>query len=346
MAVMTVNGPIDAAELGRTLPHEHIFSDTSPDFRPPPPAITELMLALGVDLEQPISLSSLGFLRREPQWSKDNQILISYEDARDELALLKQAGISSVIEPNTIDLGRKPAALRRLGLELGMHLITGTGYYRQAYHPRDVADMNIADIEGRFLAELESGMDGTDIRAGLIGELGTTGASIQPEEKRVLAAAGRVQHQTNVLTMVHTSGYRDVVLAACDILMTSGANPEKVHICHVNGAPWWKDVVDRGATVGLDCFGSTFSVDSEVSMNPTDQTRIDELKRIFDAGHGDRVLMSNDICMKMRLHKYGGWGYDHIQTNLVPHMLRAGFVDADVKQLFVDTPKRLLDTAA
>ena len=75
MAVMTVNGPIDAAELGRTLPHEHIFSDTSPDFRPPPPAITELMLALGVDLEQPISLSSLGFLRREPQWSKDNQIL-------------------------------------------------------------------------------------------------------------------------------------------------------------------------------------------------------------------------------------------------------------------------------
>ena len=346
MAIMTVNGPIDPTELGMTLPHEHIFSDTSPDFRPPPPAIKELMVALGVDLEQPISLASLGFLRREPQWSKDNQILNSYKDARDELELLKRVGVRSVIEPDTIDLGRKPEALRRLGLELGMHLITGTGYYRQAYHPREVARMDVDEMEHRFLAELGHGMDGTDIRAGLIGELGTTGASIHPEEERALKAAGRVQRQTNVLTMVHTSGYRDVVLAAIDILTTNGANPEKIHICHVNGAPWWTDVVERGATVGLDCFGSTFSVDSEVSMNPNDQTRIDELKRIFDAGHGDKVLMSNDICMKMRLHKYGGWGYDHIQTNLVPHMMQTGFGEADLKQLFVDTPKRLLDTVA
>ena len=229
-----------------------------------------------------------------------------------------------------------------------MYLITGTGYYRQAYHPRDVADMNIADIEGRFLAELESGMDGTDIRAGLIGELGTTGASIQPEEKRVLAGS-RPRSASN--ECVDHGAYE--WLPRCgprrlrhpdDQWRQPGEGPHlpRQRRTMVEGR------VDRGVTgasgpLWFDFLGRLGGLDE----NPTDQTRIDELKaQIADAGHGDRVLMSNDICMKMRLHKYGGWGYDHIQTNLVPHMLRAGFVDADVKQLFVDTPKRLLDTAA
>jgi phosphotriesterase-related protein len=47
--------------------------------------------------------------------------------------------------------------------------------------------------------------------------------------------------------------------------------------------------------------------------------------------------------MKMRLHKYGGWGYDHIQTNLVPHMKKAGFTEADLQLLFVENPQRFLD---
>ena len=62
-------------------------------------------------------------------------------------------------------------------------------------------------------------------------------------------------------------------------------------------------------------------------MNPNDQVRIDALKRIFDAGMGDHALMSNDICMRSRLHLYGGWGYDHIQTNLFPFLRQSGFGD-------------------
>jgi phosphotriesterase-related protein len=302
------------------------------------------MRDLDVDLEAPITLKSLGILRREPQWSVSNQILDSYEDARSELALAKRLGIKAVLEPAAIGIGRLPLALRKLGRELDMHLITGTGYYRQAFHPPEVAGMSVAQVEERFLRELTLGMDDTDVRAGLIGELGTTGGAILPDEEKVLTAAGRVQRQTNVLVMVHTSGQRDVVLEAIRILTANGASPHKIHICHINEAPWWQEIVDTGATVGLDCFGSTFSVDSEIAMNPNDQTRIDQLRRIFDAGCGSKVLVSNDICMKMRLHKYGGWGYDHIQTNLTPHMKRAGFTDADFHLLFVENPRRLLDT--
>ena len=145
--------------------------------------------------------------------------------------------------------------------------------------------------------------------------------------------------------MVHTEGRRQVVLAAIATLTANGADPRRIHICHVNGAPWWRDVVETGATIGHDCFGSTFSIDSETKMNPTDAERIDDVRRIFDAGFGRSVLISNDICMKSRLHRYGGWGYDHIQTNLLPFLRQAGFTDEDLRVLFVENPRRLVDTA-
>ena len=344
MAIVTVNGPIEAAQLGLTLAHEHIFCDTSGDFREPPANIESLMAAMGVDLEDDITLPSLGFLWREPQWSVSNQILESYEDAVEELRWARRAGITAVIDPTPIGLGRKPAALRRLSAELGLHVVAATGYYRDKFHPPEVATMTVAEIENVIYREVTDGMDGTDVRAGLIGELGTSGKQIMPSEEKVLIAAARVQRETNIPIMVHTEGVRETVLRALALLERNGADIEKVHICHVNRARWWKDVVSRGATIGLDCFGSIFSIDSETAMNPTDQARIEDLREIFDSGHGDKVLVSNDICMKMRLHKYGGWGYDHIQTNLYPFLYRAGFTDAELSLVFEENPRRFLDT--
>jgi phosphotriesterase-related protein len=346
MAIMTVNGPIEPERLGLTLAHEHIFCDTSGDFRTPPPDIASLLSDMSVDLEDEITLHSLGFLWREPQWSVSNQILENYEDAVEELRWAQRVGVGAVIDPTPIGLGRMPDAQRRLGAELGMHVVAGTGYYRDKFHPPEVATMTIEEIETVIRRELVEGMDGTDIRAGFIGELGTSGAQITPNEEKVLVAAARVQHDTGVPIMVHTEGVRETVLGALKLLERHGADLEKVHICHVNRARWWKDVVSTGATIGLDCFGSSFSIDSETRMNPTDQARIQDLRDIFDAGHGDKVLVSNDICMKMRLHKYGGWGYDHIQTNLYPFMRHAGFTDGELSLVFEENPRRFLDTPA
>jgi phosphotriesterase-related protein len=346
MTIVTVNGPIEPDQLGLTLAHEHIFCDTSGDFRAPPPDIAGLISDMGVDLEGEISLPSLGFLWREPQWSVSNQILESYEDAVEELRWAQRVGVTAVIDPTPIGLGRMPQAQRRLSAELGMHIVAGTGYYRDKFHPPEVATMSIEEIEAVIRRELVEGMDGTGIRAGFIGELGTSGAEITPSERKVLIAAARVQSDTRAPIMVHTEGIRDTVLNALTMLESHGADLEKVHICHVNRARWWKDVVSLGATIGLDCFGSSFSIDSETRMNPTDQARIQDLRDIFDAGLGDKVLVSNDICMKMRLHKYGGWGYDHIQTNLYPFMRSAGFTDAELRLVFEENPRRFLDTPA
>ena len=345
MEIVTVNGPIDARQFGMTLGHEHIFCDTSGDFIAPPPEIARLIADMDVDLEAEITLPGIGFLWREPQWSVSNQILESYEDAVEELLWAKRAGAKSIIDPTPIGLGRNPEAQRRLSTEVDMHIVAGTGYYREKFHPPEVATMSVEEIEETIHRELVEGMGGTDIRAGFIGELGTSGTEIMPNEEKVLIAAARVQARTGVMIMVHTEGVRDTVMRAIALLDKNGANVERVHICHVNFNPWWADVANTGATMGLDCFGSSFQIDSVTKMNPNDQLRIDVLRDICDAGHGDKVIVSNDICMKMRLHKYGGWGYDHIQTNLYPYMEQTGFTDAEMRMIFEDNPRRFLELA-
>ena len=112
---------------------------------------------MGVDLEQPIDLPSLGFLWREPQWSVSNQVLESYEDAVDELRWAQRVGVKAVIDPTPIGLGRMPEAQRRLSAELGMHVVAGTGYYRDKFHPPEVATMTVGEIEDVIRRELRRG---------------------------------------------------------------------------------------------------------------------------------------------------------------------------------------------
>jgi phosphotriesterase-related protein len=176
-----------------------------------------------------------------------------------------------------------------------------------------------------------------------MGELGTSGNQIFPRERKVLIAAGRANHKTNVPIMVHTEGRRETVLEALQVLKENGANLEKVHICHVNNASYWDEIVKTGASIGLDCFGSTFNVDSELVILETDLERIRALKRIVDAGYAHKVFVGNDVCMKMRLHKYGGWGYDHFITNLVPYMKKEGITEDQLHVLLVESPRCFLD---
>jgi phosphotriesterase-related protein len=343
MAIITVNGLIEAGELGVTAPHEHIFCDYSNDYVEPPEAIKTIVRQQRLSLEGPVTLKNYGLLMREPLWSRYNQILSDYVDAEHELRILKRAGVKSVIDPTNIGVGRNPIYLRRLSQKLGMHLITATGYYRNKFHPPELEKMSVDDIEERMFQEITQGIDGTDIRAGLIGELGTTGNNIFPREMRVLIAAGRVNRRTNAPIYIHTEGRREIVLQALQVLKDNGANLEKVNICHVNGSSFWKEVLNLGAYIGMDCFGSTFNVDSELAILETDSRRIEDLKQVLDAGYAHKVTIGNDVCMKMRLHKYGGWGYDHIFTNLLPYMRKAGITDAQLNTMFVDAPKNFLD---
>ena len=75
---------------------------------------------------------------------------------------------------------------------------------------------------------------------------------------------------------------------------------------------------------------------------PNDGMRLNLIAGLFARGHGAQVTISQDICTKTRLERFGGHGYGHLIENVVPMMRREGFDDAMIDQVLIETPRRLL----
>ena len=73
----------------------------------------------------------------------------------------------------------------------------------------------------------------------------------------------------------------------------------------------------------------------------TDLERVRLIARLLESGYESQVLITNDICLKSMLHAFGGWGYDHIVTNVVPVMADQGISEAVINRLIVDNAARL-----
>ena len=75
-------------------------------------------------------------------------------------------------------------------------------------------------------------------------------------------------------------------------------------------------------------------------MHDTDRVKL--LKKMIDDGYLAQILLSCDVCLKNLLHKYGGWGYDHLLTNVVPMMEDEGITSEQINTMLVENPKAWL----
>jgi phosphotriesterase-related protein len=75
---------------------------------------------------------------------------------------------------------------------------------------------------------------------------------------------------------------------------------------------------------------------------PNDAGRIDLLLALVEAGYSRRLLISQDICRRTSLTKYGGEGYAHILENVIPLMRSKGMADGEIKTIVEENPKRVL----
>ena len=73
-----------------------------------------------------------------------------------------------------------------------------------------------------------------------------------------------------------------------------------------------------------------------------DTDRVTFLKKMIDDGYLHQVLLSCDLCLKNLMHKYGGWGYDHVLTNIVPMMEDEGITADEIRTLLVENPANWL----
>jgi len=340
--VMTVRGPIATHDLGIVLMHEHLFIDMSFLWDPP---TFDWQKPL-VDAE--ITLANRGLLQVDPYVSRRNLVLDDLEAAVAELAPLRQLGGGSVVDLTIAGIRPQPAKLRDVSERTGLHIVAGCGYYTQRSHPPEVAALPESELLERLLHEIANGLGRTDVRPGIIGEIGTS-SPIHPDEAKVLRIAAAAQARTGLAINVHVAIFRREALAALDILEAAGADLSRVVVSHLDEQPdtgYHRKVLERGAYVEYDTFGSESYFDGDGSAEPSDRERVDCLIELLDAGFGDRLLISHDVCTRVQLLRYGGFGYGHILRSVVPRLRRRGVDDATMRKLLVENPARILATAS
>jgi phosphotriesterase-related protein len=335
----TVLGPIAGAAMGITLPHEHLLIDFEVMFREP---------ATGAERglsRQPVSLANLGWVRHHFSSNLDNLQLLDETVARDEALLFKHAGGQTFVDPTNRGLARDPLALARVARATGLNIIMGSGYYVAAAHPPGMDTRTVDDIARELVTDLTVGVDGTGVRAGFIGEIGTTWPWTD-NEKKVVRAAVAAQRETGAALMIHPGRHERLPLAIVDFIRKEGADLERTIMCHIE-----RTIADRGVLLELaatgvrleyDLFGletSYYPYNPAFDM-PNDGERMRQILFLIERGHLAQILMSHDIAYKHCLTKWGGFGYHHLLVNVIPRLRDRGADDPTIQTLLVDNPRR------
>lgn len=77
---------------------------------------------------------------------KKNLVLDSISDAVSELRLFHQAGGGTMCDVTITGIRNKPEALPQISRESGVNIITGTGYYIDAFLPEDVKLLSTHEV--------------------------------------------------------------------------------------------------------------------------------------------------------------------------------------------------------
>jgi phosphotriesterase-related protein len=334
--VHTVSGPIDPADLGVTLAHEHLWMDSSP-----------LLAVHGYRATDVGSWDSAAAAeaRWHPGSHPDNYRLTDVDAVVEELVPFVRAGGRSIVELTPASLGRDPLRVREIAERSGVHVVLGAGQYLEPVHEPWIASATDAQITDRLLLEVEEGIDGSGIRPGVFGEIGTSDP-VRPGEVRVLRAVAAASAESGLAISVHLHPWGHEGPAVLDPLVSAGALPERVILGHLNTAIDRPDqlraLADRGATLGFDLFGFDHSLLGPGRWPPSDRDVATTIAALVDDGYADRIVLGQDIGVRTRLRRWGGWGYAHLLEHVVPVMRELGIGDDALSAMLVKTPARLL----
>jgi phosphotriesterase-related protein len=329
----TVLGPVDSSELGHVQPHEHLFVNLIP------PNLRDLK-------GEPIRMEDLGFLRRNWIANPENLFLDAEEDAIYELRRYKELGGGTIVDQTIHGLEPNPEALARVSRETGVHIVAGSGFYQVEYHPPEMGEWDENQIAERILRELEQGFGYTGIKAGLIGEIGLSWP-LHPNEEKVLRGAIRAQGPSGASVSIHPGRDERAPLEALRIVAEEGGDPDRTIMCHTDRTLFdlgsMIELAKTGCYLEFDLFGqeSSFYPLAPIDM-PNDAMRLNYILQLIEAGHLERILISQDICAKHHLTRYGGEGYYYLLQCVIPLMKQKGLGEEAIDTIVKDNPARVL----
>lgn len=339
--VLTVQGPIEPARVGVTTTHEHLLIDFSVVFTEPIEASQRQLM------DEKVSLENLGWVRYNWTSSRDNLRILDEEISTWEAQQYFNAGGSTIVDVTSVGLARDPRALVRISRATGLNVVMGAGNYVHMTHAPEMADLTVEQLAGQIIHDVDQGVGDTGIRSGIIGEIGCSWPW-HDSEKKALEAAVIAQRETGAPLLIHPGRNEHAPIELLQAVEKWGGNLNRTVMGHIERTVYDRGILNEliatGAYLNFDLFGheSSFYPLAPESHMPADHERIEMVEHVIAEGKQGSILLAHDVCSKHRLKTYGGHGFDHILTRIVPRMRARGMSEEVVQLILVDNPTRML----
>ena len=194
-----------------------------------------------------------------------------------------------------------------------------------------------------MISEITDGIEGTKIKPGIIGEVGTSWP-LTDVEKRSLQAAAEAQTRTQTPVMIHPGPDPKAPFEILRLFQEAGGDAKRSVVAHLDRAIPRNELLlvelaETGVFLEYDFFGSEISY---MSPYMSDAQRIEKIRYLIAEGFADKILISHDVHACHNLTAFGGTGFSHILDYAVPKMLHKGFAQADINKLLVSNSKAWL----
>jgi phosphotriesterase-related protein len=314
--VQTVQGPVEADELGVVLIHEHLrFRDE----------------AVAV------------------QWPDRYD-----EDAELEAALAavgeaKSRGVQTIVDPTAMFGGRDVRFMAHVAEQTGVRVIACTGIYSYDYLPHYFENRDVDVMAEHFISDLRDGVQGSEIKAAFL-KCAADAPGVTEQVEKIHRAVARASVQTGAPIMAHSmpavaTGPRQV-----EIFEQEGVDLSRVQIAHCGDTEdvgYIEGLIDKGVHVGLDRYG----LEMFLPIDKRNATTVELLRR----GHAERLLISQDYCATMdwfppeaaQVFESQGairnWSMTLVFDEVVPALREQSVMDDDTfRTIFVENPRRWL----
>ncbi len=298
--IITVNGSINASAMGKTLIHEHILVDF-----------------IGADKISKERWNVKDVIRKVSPYVEEAKV----------------HGVVTLFDCTPAYLGRDIQILQRLSKEIGINIVTNTGYYgavNNKYLPAHAHKESADELATRWIQEFRDGIDGTTVRPGFI-KIGVDGNSLSPLHRKLVHAAC-ITHKATGLTISSHTGKASLALQQLAVLDEMNVSRDAfvwVHAQAEEDEQQYLTIARSGTWISLDGFGEE-SLDKYIRS----------LKVLKSGKLLDKVLISHDAGWYRPGEPNGGafTPYTRIFTHLLPALKQSGFDDGDLELLLIQNP--------
>jgi phosphotriesterase-related protein len=306
--VQTATGPVDAADLGFTLSHEHI-----------------LVGSAGVRQAFPF-LHDMDATRRETVR---------------ELMDARRGGVRTIIDVTTMDLGRDVRFVADVAEAGGVNIVVATGLWRDI--PRAFWETSPEFIADIFVREIEDGIEDTGIRAGVIKVANDTEGVTEPAE-RVLRAAARACKRTGVPITTHQWAPDRVGARQVEVFADEDVDMSRVCVGHsadTTDVDYLEELLRAGVYLSLDRYPGR-------EGRPDWRTRNRTVKALIDRGWAERLMLGHDyapsayVAGRPVTPRESPTGYLFLTNTALPALRDDGVDAATIETMMVRNPRRFL----